>query len=219
MSDKLTDVQSKALAFIRTAVDRSGGAPTLRELCEHMGYSAIGSAQDLINALRKKGYLETPEKQSARALFLTRRARVEQEIADDDPFTFVIPCLGAVPAGDPREAIEDSIGTLRMSRTMFAKPLPAPESLFALRASGQSMMNAGILDGDWLVVKSCNDAPKGSIVVARVDGEATVKRLMRNARSGWFLKPENPEFEPIFAADDPFEIVGQVVALQRSFVI
>jgi repressor LexA len=183
-----------------------------------MGYSAIGSAQDLINALRKKGYLETPDKQAARSLFLTRRARVEQEIADDDPYTFVVPCLGAVPAGDPREAIEDSVGTLRMSRTMFAKPLPAPESLFALRASGLSMMNAGILDGDWLVVKSCGDAPSGSIVVARVDGEATVKRLMRDRKSGWFLQPENPEFEPIFAVDDPFEIVGQVVALQRSIV-
>jgi repressor LexA len=183
-----------------------------------MGYSAIGSAQDLINALRKKGYLETPDKQAARSLFLTRRARVEQEIADDDPYTFVVPCLGAVPAGDPREAIEDSIGTLRMSRTMFAKPLPAPESLFALRASGLSMMNAGILDGDWLVVKSCKDAPAGSIVVARVDGEATVKRLMRDRKAGWYLQPENPKYEPIYAVDDPFEVVGQVVALQRSFV-
>jgi len=218
VSEKLTEVQSKALAFIRAAVDRSGSAPTLRELCEHMGYSAIGSAQDLINALRKKGYLETPEKQAARSLFLTRRARVEQEIRDDDPFTFVVPCLGAVPAGDPREAIEDSIGTLRMSRTMFAKPLPAPESLFALRASGLSMMNAGILDGDWLVVKSCNDAPSGSIVVARVEGEATVKRLMRSRKSGWYLQPENPEFEPIYAEKAPFEVVGQVVALQRSIV-
>lgn len=217
MAEKLTDIQSQALEFIRAKVERSGTAPTLREICDFMGYSAIGSAQDIVNALRKKGYLETPDKQAARALFLTRRARVEQRVEDDDQFTYVIPCLGAVPAGDPREAIEDSVGTIRISRAMFRKPMPPPESLFALKASGLSMRDAGILDGDWLVIRSCKDAAEDTIVVARLEGEATVKRLKRDRKKGWFLQPENPSFKPIFAEDQPFEVIGQVVALQRSF--
>lgn len=213
---KLTPVQSHALEFIRTRVDISGAPPTLREICEHMGYSAVGSAQDLVNALRKKGYLEESERQSARQLVLTRRAKIEQDLDDVDPHTLVVPCLGAVPAGKPNEAIEERIGTLRMSKSLLPRPLPRAEDLFALRASGQSMINAGILDGDWLLIKSCKDAPSGTIVVARVEGDVTVKRLEHQKKSGWFLKPENPAFKKIYAEENPFEIVGQVIALQRA---
>lgn len=218
--EKLTPVQLKALTFIRVAMDKTGTTPTLRELCEHMGYSAIGSAQDLIAALRRKGFLEEPSKQSARALVPTIAGRDLLEDDDDpyrDPFTLALPCLGAVPAGNPVEAIEDRIGTLRISTAMIPKPMPARESMFALRAKGESMIQAGILDGDWLVVASQNSAPTQSIVVARVDGDATVKRLMKDRTRGWYLKPENPAFKPTYAEDRPFEIIGRVVALQRAF--
>ena len=217
--EKLTPVQLKALTFIRGAMDRTGTTPTLRELCEHMGYSAIGSAQDLIAALRRKGFLEEPSKQSARSLVPTMAGRdmVEDDDLPFDPFTLALPCLGAVPAGNPIEAIEDRIGTLRISTSMIPKPMPARESMFALRAKGESMIQAGILDGDWLVVASQNAAPAQSIVVARVDGDATVKRLMKDRTRGWYLKPENPAFKPTYAEDRPFEIIGRVVALQRAF--
>lgn len=216
--EKLTPIQLKALTYIRSAMDRTGTTPTLRELCQHMGYSAIGSAQDLISALRRKGFLEEPSKQAARSLVPTIAGRdlLEDEPEEDDPFTFVLPCLGAVPAGNPIEAVEDRIGTLRMSTSMIPKPHPPRESLFALRAKGESMIHAGILDGDWLVVASQKSAPASSIVVARLDGDATVKRLMKDKARGWFLKPENPDFKPTFAEDRPFEIIGRVVALQRS---
>lgn len=217
--EKLTPVQLKALTYIRTAMDKTGTTPTLRELCEHMGYSAIGSAQDLIAALRRKGYLEEPSKQSARALVPTIAGRdlLEDDEPSFDPFTLALPCLGAVPAGNPIEAIEDRIGTLRISTAMIPKPMPARESMFALRAKGESMIQAGILDGDWLVVAGQNSAPAQSIVVARVDGDATVKRLMKDRTRGWYLKPENPAFKPTYAEDRPFEIIGRVVALQRAF--
>lgn len=216
--EKLTPIQLKALTFIRGEMSRSGTAPTLRELCHHMGYSAIGSAQDLIAALRRKGFLEEPSKQIARALVPTVAARdiLEDEDEEDDPFTLVLPCLGAVPAGNPVEAIEDRIGTLRMSTSMIPKPHPPRDTLFALKARGESMIQAGILDGDWLVVASQKSAPPSSIVVARLDGDATVKRLMKDKSRGWYLKPENPAFKPTFAEDRPFEIIGRVVALQRS---
>jgi repressor LexA len=218
--DKLTPTQLKALSFIRSAMESTGSAPTLREICQFMGYSAVGSAQDLISALRRKGFLEEPSKQAARSIVPTVAGRdivPTNENEDDDPFTLILPCLGAVPAGNPVEAIEDRIGTLRMSASMLPKPTPPRASLFALRAKGESMIGAGIMDGDWLVVTGQQTAPASSIVVARLEGEATVKRLMKDRTRGWFLKPENPAFKPVYAEERPFEIIGKVVALQRSF--
>lgn len=219
LMDKLTPTQLKALAFIRSAVESTGNAPTLREVCQFMGYSAVGSAQDLISALRRKGYLEEPSKQSARSIVPTVAGRdivPATDREDEDPFTITLPCLGAVPAGNPIEAIEDRIGTLRMSTSMLPKPMPARSSLFALKAKGDSMIGAGILDGDWLVVASQQTASSNSIVVARLEGEATVKRLVKDRTRGWFLKPENPAFKPVYAEDRSFEIIGRVVALQRT---
>jgi repressor LexA len=216
--EKLTSTQLKALLYIQGTVTRTGTTPTLRELCDHMGYSAIGSAQDIIAALRRKGFLEEPSKQAARSLVPTVAAHdmMTPPEEDDDPFSFVLPCLGAVPAGNPVEAIEDRIGTLRISRSLIPKPHPSKEQLFALRAKGESMIQAGILDGDWLVVSSQKSAPINSIVVARIDGDATVKRLMRDKARGYFLQPENPAFKPTFAEDRPFDIIGKVIALQRA---
>jgi repressor LexA len=182
----------------------------------HMGYSAVGSAQDVIAALRKKGFLQETDRQSARSFVPTKMAMgITNTPSEGDPNTFVIPCLGSVPAGNPIEAVEEQVGTLRLSIGMLPKPQPRSDELFALQASGESMIGAGILSGDWLVVKVQAEAPKESIVVARLDGDVTVKRLMRDKR-GWFLQPENPSFSPIHALDNPFEIIGQVVALQRT---
>ncbi len=219
--EALTDIQTRALEFIRGRIESGGSPPTLREICAHMGWSAIGSAQDMVATLRRKGWLAEPQKQAARALLLTRRARQlqrpEASPDPDDTSTFVIPCLGAVPAGNPAEAIEDHVGTMRMSVSMFKKPIPRSEDLFALRAKGDSMVNAGIHDGDWLVVRTQKDPPAGSIVVARLDGgEATVKRLMREKSGDWILQPENPSYRPRRASEQSFEVIGQVLALQRS---
>jgi repressor LexA len=215
---RLTDTQNKALSFIRSSISQCGIPPTLREICGHMGYSAIGSAQDLINALRKKGFLAEGDKYAARSYVLTPLVGQVDSVEDSfsDPNTFVIPCLGSVPAGNPLEALEDQVATIRMSISMLPRPLPRPDHLFGLQASGQSMIEAGILDGDWLVIKSDQSPAKGSIVVARLEDDATVKRLMSDTKRGFYLKPENPDFENIFADEHAFEIVGQVIALQRS---
>jgi repressor LexA len=217
-ASKLTDQQSKALEFIKNSVGKHGNAPTLRELCSFMGYSAIGSAQDVVAALRKKGYLQVPERQSARGLILAEKTiSLGEDSREFDPNTFAIHCLGSVPAGNPLEAVEERIGTLRMSIMMFARPYPNRERLFAVRSSGQSMIEAGIHDGDWLVVLHESEGQEGDIVVARKGNDTTVKRLMKD-KLGWYLKPENPVYPVIRASDDePFEIVGKVIALQRTF--
>ncbi len=217
--EDLTPTQERALNYIQQLIAAQGSPPTLRELCDFMGYKAIGSAQDLVAALRRKGYLEQPERQAARAFSLTEKARdllrhVEQRIEDFSQ-SYLVPCLGSVPAGNPLEAIEEQIGTLHVSPSMFGGKHPPRDNLFALRARGLSMQGAGILDGDWLVVNAQTEAEPGSIVVARLEDDATVKRLQRHPRRGWYLQPENPDFSPVYADEQAFEVIGKVMALQR----
>jgi repressor LexA len=216
--EDLTAVQRKALQFIHEHALRRNHAPTLRELCEHMGYSAVGSAQDIVATLRRKGYLESQDRQFARSLIVTAMARsfLTGELEITDGSTIVIPCLGTVPAGHPREAIENSIGNLAISNTLLPKKIQQADRLYALRATGASMQGAGIHDGDWLVVRYQDAADIGQIVVARMGEEVTVKRLMHNPENGWYLRPENEAFTDIYASECPFQISGLVVALQRS---
>ena len=219
MQLKLTDPQHKALLFIEQAIDRRGSAPTLREICEHLGYKAVGSAQDLVKSLRRKGCLETPDKQVARGLQLTDLARSVlkgQKIEQTNVLASLIsvPCLGFVPAGDPLEAVEEQGDSILISTSAVQNS--DKNRLFAVQAQGTSMLGAGILDGDWLVVHSQKEADKGDIVVARVEDDATVKRLAFEIGRGWYLQPENPSFKPIYGDIDPFQIIGRVVALQRS---
>jgi repressor LexA len=215
----LTPRQLKAFDFIKSHSERVGYAPTLRELCDFMGYKAVGSAQDVIASLRKKGFITTPLKQAARSLILSDKGKAfygvklldRQDLTD----SFLVPCLGAVPAGVPLEAIEDHSGYLRVSTSLLPRSV-SHDSLFALQAKGLSMIHAGILDGDWLVIQQQPNAPSGTIVVAQVGDSATVKRLCFEKRRGWYLKPENPDFHEIFADVEPFNVLGRVVALQRT---
>ncbi len=216
---KLSPSQKKALVFIADSISRESMAPTLRELCKYMGYRSIGSAQDVVSTLRKKGYLAQAERQAARNFILTKEAqRVlgHPETVDTND-TLNVPILGFVPAGFPSEPIEESDGTLRLARSLLPRPHPPISDLFALRITGQSMINAGIVDGDFVVVKKGAKAPAGSVVVARVDGEVTCKRLMNDPKRGWFLKSENPDFESIYVSEGELEILGSVIALQRVF--
>ncbi|MBF0440788.1 MAG: repressor LexA [Oligoflexales bacterium] len=214
--EKLTPKQEKAFEYIKTQSVIKGASPTLREICEYMGYSAVGSAQDLVAVLHRKGLIDSSGKRKARAFVLTQKGRdygVSAHLSHDEAYT--IPCLGIVPAGNPLEAIEERIGSLKLSPSFFPFNKAMLKRLFGLRVHGASMVNAGILDGDLLVVHSQKEANPGDIVVARVGGEATVKRLMKDL-NGWFLKPENDNFSIIRAEDQPFDIIGKVIALQRS---
>lgn len=215
----LTAIQEKALTFIcRKAIDEKL-APTLRELCSYMGYSAIGSAQDLAKALQKKGFLSAADRQAARHNLLPTPKAFSNlgfsDISAGIPDSFLIPCLGEVPAGSPLEAIGEKVGQILVSPHLLPKPTPKPESLFALKAKGDSMIGAGILDGDWLVVKSVQEAQKGDIVVARLHDEATVKTLAKDKKEGWYLQPENTKYKAIYASEQPFEVVGKVISVQR----
>ena len=221
---KLTERQAKALDFIRRKTEVDGVPPTLRELCLYMGYRSIGSAQDVVSALRKKGFLTVPDRQTARSFLLTERGKAaetasaagsQHSSSGGGEEVFWVPKLGSVPAGHPLESIESFSGRLPLSIHSLPKPHPHPKLLFSLQVKGDSMIDAGILDGDWLIVKKQASVDPGAIVVALVDNEATVKRLMKDQQKGWYLKPENERYAPIYGRHQSFKIIGKIIALHR----
>lgn len=154
-------------------------------------------------ALIKKGYLKKTELISRG---LTLASRISEGVTR-------IPLLGSAPAGQPIDAIENVEGEFAVDNSF----LPKGES-FTLTVKGDSMKNAGILDGDIVVVKKQPDANPGEIVVALINGEATIKRYFKEG-GRIRLQPENDSFKPILVTEDSgeFQIAGKVVGLMRRF--
>jgi repressor LexA len=195
----LTEIQRKILRFIEDEIARQGSPPTLRALCAAFGFRAIGSAQDHLQALIQKGFLEK-DPRKARGIRLARREPSRS-----------IPILGAIAAGSPREAHELTLGSVSIPTRLSKKG-----ELFALRVSGDSMIGAGIFDGDLVIARQQKSANHGEIVVALVEGAATVKRLEK--REGRMrLLAENPKVPPIEIRSEDAAIQGKVVGVQRYF--
>ncbi len=181
--------------FMRRFIRENGYAPTVREIGAGVGLRSTASVSYHIERLRAEGRLtDSAAKCSRRAVAVTR----------EDPGVR-IPILGTVTAGIPILAVENREGTMVWD---------GDEDCFALRVRGDSMVGAGILSGDVVVVKPQPTADQGQIVVALLEDEATVKRLHRDAAGVWLL-PENPAYEPIDGRRA--RILGVVKALARSF--
>lgn len=193
IEERLTPKQRAIYRFVQRHIEQSHGAPSLREIGAHFGLS-VGTVQDQVEAIRKKGLLRK-ENTKARSLRL--------------PITAAqVPVLGRVHAGPLHAAFENVEGYLPVGATL------APSQHFALRVRGDSMLNAGILDGDLVIVRVQSAAEDGDIVVARVEEEATVKFLRRKV-DRTFLEPANPDYPPI--VDVPFAVVGVVVEVRRRY--
>lgn len=191
----LTDTQLKVFRFIKDQFFAAGSMPTLREICSAMKWTAVGSAQTVIEALVSKGYLER-DPQKARGLRLT------QEV-DFRP----APILGTAPAGHPVESVEDHEGDV-----LVPSFLRGP--IFAVRVRGDSMINAGIENDDLVIVRQATTAQPNEIVVAMVQGEVTIKRFVKKRNDIW-LFPENDKYQPRKIDDPSFRILGTVVGLHR----
>lgn len=206
---ELTNRQEQILEFIRTEIHRRGYPPSVREIGEAIGLSSSSTVHSHLNALETKGYIRRdPSKPRALEVLDFR----DTESAVDYGQVYAVPVVGQVAAGQPILAAENIEQTI---------PLPAElagEQTFILRVRGESMIEAGILDGDFVVVKQQPTAENGQIVVAMVaDGvsaepEATVKTFYREA-DRVRLQPENSSMEPIYVRD--VTILGRVVALFR----
>ena len=195
----LTQRQAKALEAIKGYINFHGHAPTLEEIGQALGVQSKGAVHRLVNALVDEGYL-IRERSSWRGL------RLAGEEASP-----TLPLVGRIAAGQPIEAIpgEDTLN--------LADFLLGPDR-YALRVQGDSMVGAGILDGDTVVVKQADTARDGEIVVALIDGEeATLKRLKRLGNGNIELVAENPAIEPMVYPASRVRIQGVVVGQMRSY--
>lgn len=198
MVSSLTAKQAEILRIIEEETAQSGRPPSYREIAKRCGYDAVGTVQDHVRALIRKGFL-TQVRGVARGIQLAHRSESRD-----------IPILGSVPAGRPIEAIHDATGSVSISGSLKG-------DFYALRVKGESMIEAGILDGDLVIVRQQATADSGDIVVAMIEGEATVKKLERKAGRVRLL-PANPLFSPIeIPPGSENSIQGKVVALQRLF--
>jgi repressor LexA len=199
--EKLTRRQREILEYIEEMITRFGKSPTIREIGERFGISSTNGVRDHLKALMKKGYIRKQQ-------LISRGIELVRDLAAP---VAKVPLVGAVPAGNPIDAIENIEGEIAVD-TSF---VPGGET-FTLRVEGDSMVQAGIFDGDYVMVKKQKTAEKGDIVVAIIGNEATVKRYYpENGQVR--LQPENDAFEPIIVdRNSPeFQIAGKVVALLR----
>jgi len=202
---QLTRRQRQLLDFIGEFLRQRGYPPSVREMAAAIGARYPNTVTCLVRALEKKGYLRREASGKARAISLGQPAQGA---------TLAVPILGRVAAGLPVLSEENFEGTLQIDRRLVY----GRGRFFALRVSGDSMIGRGIFDGDLAVVRATSQARPGDIVVALLDGEATVKELRRTA-SGLVLQPANPAYPPILLDEKKYSsatILGVVVALARS---
>ena len=179
--------------YVNHFIQENGYAPSVREIGAAVGLRSTASVSYHLQQLQQKGLLQAPNAKGKKRAIVTA-VRPGQ-----------IPIVGVVTAGVPILAIENQEGTMAWD---------GDPSCFALRVRGESMIGAGILDGDRVIVRPQQTAEDGQIVVARIGDEATVKRLSRKNGEIWLL-PENPAFAPIDGSEA--EIIGIVKALAREY--
>ncbi len=200
----ITDRQKEVLNFISSYTEENFYPPTVRDISEHFDIS-LRAVQDHILALQKKGFLSQSQKKA-------RSIRVLSDCRDKEPVTYIskVPLLGTVAAGKPLLSEENLDGYVNLTEP-FVRP---GKSYFALRVRGQSMINAGILDGDLAVVEQASTAQDGQIIVAVIDDAITLKRYYKEAER-IRLQPENPQFQAIYCTD--VRIVGILANIVRTY--
>ena len=190
---RTSNKREQILNFLTQFMNEHGYAPTVREICNAVGLQSTATVHYHLNALRDAGLIEMDEMKK-RAISLPDAQRADR-----------IPVVGVVTAGVPILATENIEGYI---------PWDGEAGCFVLRVRGDSMIGAGILDGDKVVVRPQPDAENGQIVVALLDDSATVKRLKKTGRDVW-LMPENPSYAPI--PGNEAKILGRVKALIREY--
>ncbi len=208
MRPKLTARQQEMLDYIERETSSTGVPPSIRQIGAALGISSTNGVRLHLQALQKKGYIRRSQRTSRGIVSLNR---LSNAVSPSCSTTVDIPILGRVAAGMPIMAAENREGSLTLDASLVKN-----QESFALRVNGDSMINAGILDGDIVVVRLQQGADNGDIVVALMGEEATVKRFYRE-KDKIRLQPENPTMEPIYSTD--VDICGKVIALVRPHVL
>ena len=203
--EKLTKRQEDALNFIKTYIVSHGYPPTVREIATNIGVSSPATVQAHLDSLANKGYIKKGSNKNR-----TIELMVDNEFIPKNEDVIEVPLLGKITAGNPIEAIQNP-------NEYFSLPaylVPKDKEVFTLNVSGDSMINAGILDGDIVIVERRNTARNGEIVVAMtVDNEVTLKTFYKE-EGHIRLQPENDTMEP-FIFDNVF-ILGKAIGLYRK---
>lgn len=201
---KITAKQEEILRYIKSEILAKGYPPAVREICDAVHLKSTSSVHSHLETLEKNGYIRR-DPTKPRAI----------EITDDD-FNLVrreiinVPIIGHIAAGEPIFAEQNIEGYM----PLLPQDIPSGSNAFMLNVHGDSMINAGIFDGDRILVRQQNHAMNGEIVVALVEDSATVKTFYRE--NGYFrLQPENDDMEPIIL--EQVEILGRVVGLYRIY--
>ena len=199
MRDRGLESQSRILEFIKQEIQMKGYPPSVREICDAVHLKSTSTVHGHLIELEKRG--------------LIRRDSTKPRAMEvlDNPLSRgrTVPLVGRVTAGVPILAEQNIEDYMVLPQDMLGR-----DDVFALRVEGESMINAGILNGDYVVVRQQPDAENGEIVVAMIEEEATVKRFFKE-KNHFRLQPENPAMEPIIA--DEVSVLGKVVALVRRF--
>ncbi len=195
--EKLKPKEQKVLDYIKNFKMENGYAPSVRDVCRDLNYKSTSTVHMYLNRLERFGYISKGDGKSRAITF-----------NDDTPKVTAVPIVGTVAAGLPilaEENFEGYIGFVGEKNE---------SGLFALKVKGESMIEAGILDGDIVIAEKTCYAENGEIVVALVENEATVKTFFRE-NGHYRLQPENSTMEPIIVSE--VDILGKVIASQRSY--
>jgi repressor LexA len=208
----LTQRQRMVLEVIRDSVQRRGYPPSMREIGEAVGLTSTSSVSHQLRTLQRKGYLRRdpnrPRAVEVRGATASATSEAFEPTVAQEPDSTYVPLVGRIAAGGPilaEQSVED----------VFALPkqLVGEGTHFLLKVSGDSMIDAAIADGDWVVVRQQPDAENGEIVAAMIENEATVKTFKRKDGHVWLL-PQNQAYDPI--PGDEASVLGRVVAVLRK---
>ncbi len=201
--------EQKLLEFIKDFVNDNGYPPTVREMCKALNLSSTSTISYYLNKLQKDGLIKKEPNKNRALEIVSKESNISGFEFIDKSNLIAIPVLGKITAGEPMLAVENCEEYYMVSPNMFRG-----DDLFMLTIEGESMINAGIFDGDKVVVKQQSTANNGEIVAAYIDGYATVKRFYKE-NNGYRLQPENDTMSPIICKN--VEIIGKIVGLVRKF--
>jgi repressor LexA len=216
MKKELTERQEEILSFIHKCRDLNGFPPTLREIAKNFNIASTFGVKRHLDALKKKGYLKV-EANASRGISLVP----DEELNSDSSYEThqdllsarQIPIVGRVAAGSPIMAVENMEGNIIIDPALLRKS----DEGFALKVQGDSMIDAGIFEGDYVIVVTNKDVVNGDIVVAMLGEEVTVKRFEKR-NNKVFLIPENVNYSPIEVENrNDFKILGKVKGVMRWF--
>ena len=204
----LTEVQERVLGVIAEHIARHGYAPSIREIGDAAGLASSSSVAYQLTQLENRGFLRRSSNQARTIELLVEVPTSEQPDPPTPSESVVVPVVGRIAAGIPITAEQQVDDYFPLPRQIVGGG-----ELFLLQVVGDSMIDAAICDGDWVVVRQQRNASNGEIVAAMLDGEATVKVFRQRDGHTWLL-PRNSAFEPIMG--DEAEVLGKVVAVLRA---